>query len=207
MGGASAASAATVRSSKSKFAIYTCIVRTCESTLQAVAIGGWLQSGRSRVRALLWNSVFFSLSFSFFPPLLFPLSSFSPLPSLYLSPFLFPLHARSATSMLKHFSSLNSVLINPHRTHTQQWRIQRGSRVSMEPPFQQKTHHIFPQWLCSWSGDSALQQKLCKLASWLSRNALGMPSFVGFPLIHCGILFTRSNKLKRKHSHGVPKVR
>ena len=101
------ASAATVRSSKSKFAIYTCIVRTCESTLQAEAIGGWLQSGRSRVRALLWNSVFFlSLSFSFFFPLLFPLSSFSPLPSLYLSPFLFPLHARSATSMLKHFSSI-----------------------------------------------------------------------------------------------------
>ena len=74
----------------------------------AVAIGGWLQSGRSRVRSLLWNSglFFFSLSLLFFFfPLLFPLSSLSPLPSLYLSPFLFPLHARSATSMLKHFSS------------------------------------------------------------------------------------------------------
>ena len=33
------------------------------------------------------------------------------------------------------------------QTQLQQWRIQRGSRVSMEPPFQQKTHHIFPQWL------------------------------------------------------------
>ena len=97
------ASAATVRSSKSKFAIYTCIVRRCESTLQAVAIGGWLQSERSRFRALLWNSVVVFFSLLFFPPLLFPLSSISPLPSLYLSPFLFPLHARSATSMLKHF--------------------------------------------------------------------------------------------------------
>ena len=51
---------------------------------------------------------FFSL-FPFFPPLLFSLFSFSPLPSLYLSSFLFPLHARSATSMLKHFSSIQCI--------------------------------------------------------------------------------------------------
>ena len=83
-----------------------------------VAIGGWLQSGRSQVRSLLWNSVFFlSLSFSFFFPLLFPLSSFSPLPSLYLSPFLFPLHARSATSMFKHFSSF-CPCTEPHEAKT-----------------------------------------------------------------------------------------
>ena len=60
----------------------------------------------------------FFLSLSFFSPLLFPLSSFSPLPSLYLSPFLFPLHARSATSMLKHFSSYlhisRSNTVGPH---------------------------------------------------------------------------------------------
>ena len=84
------ASAATVRSSKSKFAIYTCIVRRCESTLQAVAIGGWLQSERSRVRALLWNSVvvFFSL---LFPPLSFsPFHLFPPSLPFISPPSFFP---------------------------------------------------------------------------------------------------------------------
>ena len=61
---------------------------TYESTLQAVGIGGWLQSGRSRVRALLWNSVFFFLSLS---PFLFFSLSFSPFPLFLPSlPFISP---------------------------------------------------------------------------------------------------------------------
>ena len=55
-----------------------------------VAIGGWLQSGRSRVRSLLWNSggfflspfLYFSLSFSPFPLFLPSLPFISP-PSFF----------------------------------------------------------------------------------------------------------------------------
>ena len=72
----------------------------------------------------------------------------------------------------------------------QQWWIQRGSRVSMEPPFQQKLTTSSQ----NCSATKVLQQKLCKLASQLSRkilsmHALGMPSFVGFPLAKTSMVF------------------
>ena len=89
IGGARSASAATCSQViKIENCDNTCIVHTCESTLQAVAIGGWLQSGRSRVRALLWNSFFSpppALSLLFFPLSFPPFPLF--LPSL---PFISP---------------------------------------------------------------------------------------------------------------------
>ena len=59
-----------------------------------------------------------------------------------------------------------------------------------EPPFQQKLTTSSQ----NCSATKVLQQKLCKLASQLSRkilsmHALGMPSFVGFPLAKTSMVF------------------
>ena len=75
---------------------------------------GWKVAGSSPAVELFFFSLspflFFSLSFSSFPlfPPPFPLSP----------PFLFPLHARSATSMLKHFSSYNYAFLLTERTYS-----------------------------------------------------------------------------------------
>ena len=41
----------------------------------------------------------------------------------------------------------------------------------------------------------------------MDMHALGMPSFVGFPLYMSYFVYKIKEELKRKHSHGVPKVR
>ena len=58
---------------------------------------------------------FFSPSSFFFSFPFFPFLFFSPLVSFFSSPFHYPLQARSATSMLKHFSSNNVLLQIAHR--------------------------------------------------------------------------------------------
>ena len=87
------------------------LVRACNSTsgssCRRLAVE-WKVAGSSPAMELFFLSpfLFFPL---FFPPFLFYLPSFKFLFSL--SPFISPLHARSATSMLKHFSSCGTKLV------------------------------------------------------------------------------------------------
>ena len=65
---------------------------------------------------------FFSPSLFFFSFPFFPFPFFSPLVSFFSSPFHYPLQARSATSMLKHFSSY-MFDINGWYTYMLEWRF------------------------------------------------------------------------------------
>ena len=90
IGGASAASEATLSSCPLRFAVYVGGFSTCNQSQLCGSDGLW-QIKRSRVRFPHWN-FFFSLLLPFFFCLSFSLFFF--------------LHVRSAISMLKHFSSI-----------------------------------------------------------------------------------------------------
>ena len=97
------ASAATIRSSKWKSAMDIWYVRFY---LEAIG-GAYRVEGRGFEPRC--GTFFFPLPHFFFSFPFFPFLFFSPLVSFFFSPFHYPLQARFATSMLKHFSSIHGI--------------------------------------------------------------------------------------------------